>query len=35
MSLPAIAEVWTSETLVYVPSLPGFQVSGPALDVGL
>ncbi len=33
MSLPAIAEVWASETIVYVPSLPGFQVNGPALDV--
>ena len=32
MSLPAIAEVWTSETLVFVPSLPGFQVSATALD---
>jgi hypothetical protein len=32
MSLPAIAEVWSSETLVYVPPLPGFQVSGTALD---
>lgn len=33
MSLPAIAEIWPSETLVYVPALPGFQVSGPALDL--
>jgi hypothetical protein len=33
MSLPAIAEVWTTETLVFIPSLPGFQVNGAALDV--
>ena len=33
MTLPAIAEVWPSETLVFVPSLPGFQVNGPSLDV--
>lgn len=33
MTLPAIAEVWPSETLVYVPALPGFQVSGPTLDM--
>jgi hypothetical protein len=32
VTLPAVAEVWSSETLVYVPSLPGYQVSGPALD---
>lgn len=32
MRYPAVIEVWSSESLLFVPDLPGFQVNGRSAD---